>query len=76
MSPATTTRLPEIIKRREQDLLERWIKEQLSAVSPRRELHSESQLREQSREFLGLVAQAAGKVQPHQRRLPRVAGGA
>ena len=61
MSPATTTGLPEIIKRREQDLLERWIKEQLSAVSPRRELLSESQLREQSREFLGLVAQAAGK---------------
>ena len=61
MSPAATTRLPEIIKRREQDLLERWIKEQLSAVSPRRELLSESQLREQSREFLGLVAQAAGK---------------
>ena len=61
MSPATTTRLPEIIKRREQDLLERWIKEQLSAVSPRRELHSESQLREQSREFLDLVAEAAAK---------------
>lgn len=61
MSPAATTRLPEIIKRMEQDLLERWIKEQLSAVSPRRELLSESQLREQSREFLGLVAQAAGK---------------
>jgi rsbT co-antagonist protein RsbR len=61
VSPAATTRLPEIIKRREQDLLERWIKEQLSAVSPRRELLSESQLREQSREFLGLVAQAAGK---------------
>jgi rsbT co-antagonist protein RsbR len=61
VSPAATTRLPEIIKRMEQDLLERWIKEQLSAVSPRRELLSESQLREQSREFLGLVAQAAGK---------------
>ena len=40
MSPVTTTRLPEIIKRREQDLLERWIKEQLSAVSPRCELLS------------------------------------
>ena len=61
MSPAATTRLPEIIKRREQDLLERWTKEQLSAVSSRRELLSESQLREQSREFLALVAQAAGK---------------
>ena len=76
MSPAATTRLPEIIKRREQDLLERWIKEQLSAVSPRRELLSESQLREQSREFLGLVAQAAGKGNLTQSRRPRVAGGA
>jgi len=61
VSPAATTRLPEIIKRRESDLLERWIKEQLGAVTTRRDLVSESQLREQSREFLGLVAQAAGK---------------
>ena len=61
MSPAITTGLPEIIKRREQDLLERWIKVQLNAASPHRELLSESQLREQSREFLGLVAEAAGK---------------
>ena len=61
MSPAATTRLSDIIKRREQDLLERWIKEQLSVVTMRRDLVSESQLREQSREFLGLVTQAAGK---------------
>ena len=62
MSPAATTHLPEILKRREQELLERWTKEQLSAVTHRRDLLSESQLREQSREFLGLVAQAAGKA--------------
>jgi rsbT co-antagonist protein RsbR len=62
VSPATTTRLPEIIQRREQDLLDRWMKEQLSALSLRRDLLSESQLREQSREFLGLVAQAAVKT--------------
>jgi len=62
VSPAATTRLPEIIKRREQDLLERWIKEQLGAVALRRDLLSESELREQSREFLGLVASAAGKA--------------
>ena len=61
MSPAATTRLPEIIKRREQDLLERWVTEQLSAISLRRDLLSEAQLREQSREFLLLLAQAAGK---------------
>jgi rsbT co-antagonist protein RsbR len=62
VSPAATTRLPEIIKRREKDLLERWIKEQLSAVSLRRDLISEPELREQSREFLGLVASTAGKA--------------
>ena len=61
MSPVVTTRLPEIIRRREQEILERWIKEQMSAFSTRRELLSESQLKEQSREFLGLVANAAGK---------------
>jgi rsbT co-antagonist protein RsbR len=62
VSSAATTRLPEILRRREQDILERWMKEQLSAVSSRRDLLSEAHLREQSREFLGLVAQAAGKT--------------
>lgn len=61
MSPAATSRLPEILKRRESDILDRWVKEQMGAVSVRRDLLSESQLREQSREFLGLVAQAAGR---------------
>jgi rsbT co-antagonist protein RsbR len=62
VSPVATARLPEIIKRREQDLLERWMKEQLGAVSLRRDLISESELREQSREFLDLVASATGKA--------------
>jgi rsbT co-antagonist protein RsbR len=61
VSPAATSRLPEIIKRREPEILERWMKEQLGATL-RRDLLSESQLREQSREFLGLMAQAAGKT--------------
>ncbi len=62
MSPAATSRLPEILKRREPDILDRWIREQLGAVSLRRDLLSESQLREQAREFLSLVAQAAVKA--------------
>jgi rsbT co-antagonist protein RsbR len=61
VSPAANTRLPEILKRREADLLDRWIKEQLGAVTMPRDLLPEAQLREQSREFLNLVAQAAGK---------------
>ena len=60
MSPAATTRLPEILKRREADLLDRWVKEQLGAVTLRRDVLSEAQLREESREFLALLTQAAG----------------
>lgn len=61
MSPAATSRLPEILKRREPEILERLVREQMGVANLRRDLLSESQLREQSREFLGLVAQAAGK---------------
>ncbi len=61
MSPAANTRLPEILKRREADLLDRWTKEQLGAVTMRRNLLPEAQVREQSREFLNLLAQAAGQ---------------
>jgi rsbT co-antagonist protein RsbR len=62
VSPAATTRLPEIIKRREQDLLDRWMREQLGAVMLHRGVLSESELREQSREFLDLVASATVKA--------------
>jgi rsbT co-antagonist protein RsbR len=62
VSPAATTRLPEIIKRREQDLLDRWMREQLGAVTLHRGVLSESELREQSREFLDLVASATVKA--------------
>ncbi|HEX2220788.1 MAG TPA: STAS domain-containing protein [Gemmatimonadales bacterium] len=61
MSPAANTRLPEILKRREAELLDRWTKEQLGAPTMRRDLLPEAQVREQSREFLNLLAQAAGK---------------
>ena len=62
MSPAANSRLPEILKRRESDILDQWIREQMGAASLRRDLLSEAQVREQSREFLSLVAQAAGKA--------------
>ena len=62
MSPAATSRLPEILKRREPEILDHWVREQMTAASLRRDLLSEAQLREQSREFLSLVAQAAGKA--------------
>lgn len=62
MSPAANSRLPEILKRREPDILERWVREQMGAASLRRDALSEAQILEQSREFLSLVAQASGKA--------------
>ncbi len=61
MSSAATSRLSEILKRRQSDLLEPWVRQQLGAVDQRRGLLSESELREQSREFLSLLAQATAK---------------
>ena len=61
MSPATSSRLPQVLERREAEILDRWMKEQLAAVSARRDLMSEGQLREQSKEFLGLMKQATSK---------------
>ncbi len=46
------TRLPEILKKHESDLLESWLKEQLGSPTLRLDLMSESELREQSRRFL------------------------
>jgi rsbT co-antagonist protein RsbR len=60
VSPAANSRLPEIIRRRESDILDRWVREQLGAATLRRDLLPESQVREQSREFLSLMARAAG----------------
>jgi len=59
VSPASTSRLPEILARHEGPILERWVEEQLAAIGQRRGLMSDAELREQSREFLGLVRQAA-----------------
>jgi len=61
VSPATSSRLPQVLERREAEILDRWMKEQLAAVSARRDLMSEGQLREQSKEFLGLMKQATSK---------------
>ena len=61
MSPATSSRLPQVLERREAEILDRWMKEQLAAVTARRDLMSEGQLREQSKEFLGLLKQATSR---------------
>ena len=60
MSPAASSRLPDILKRRESDILERWVRQQLGSRGVRGDLLPEGTVREQSREFLSLIAQAAG----------------
>jgi len=55
------SRIPEIIARRESDLLADWMREQLAATTLRNDLMRESELREQSRQFLGLMIRAASQ---------------
>jgi len=49
---STKSNLAELVKRHESDILKDWVKEQLAAVSMRADLMSETELRDQSGEFL------------------------
>ena len=51
-------RLSDILARHETELLSQWIDEQMSASTLRRDLMKESELREQSEQFLSLLRQA------------------
>jgi rsbT co-antagonist protein RsbR len=53
MSQNGQSRIPEIVKKHESDLLTQWMQQQLSAPTLRRDLLKEAELREQSRRFLG-----------------------
>jgi rsbT co-antagonist protein RsbR len=55
------SRIPELIARRESDLLADWMREQLAATTLRSDLMRESELREQSRQFLSLLISAASQ---------------
>ena len=63
MTPSLT-RLPEILRTQQQEILADWIKRQLESVSTRRELMNETELKQQSRDFLdGFVrALASGET--------------
>jgi rsbT co-antagonist protein RsbR len=50
-----------MIARNESDLLADWLREQLAATTLRGDLMKESELREQSRQFLNLVVRAASQ---------------
>jgi len=59
MAARPAPRLPEVIKRHEQDILGEWLQRQLESGSSRRDLISEAELQRQSRDFLGAFVQAA-----------------
>jgi rsbT co-antagonist protein RsbR len=56
---AQTSALAQLFQKHEQQILEAWIKQQLAAASLRADLLKESELREQSREFLKSFIDAA-----------------
>jgi rsbT co-antagonist protein RsbR len=58
MTAASKSRIPEIIKDQETDLLKDWIKQQLSGKTMRSDLMKESELRDQCEQFLRLLRQA------------------
>ncbi|MBX3343031.1 MAG: STAS domain-containing protein [Nitrospira sp.] len=53
------TKLAEIVRNQQETILKDWVDFQLNAITLRRDLMKESELREQSREFLNLFTQAA-----------------
>jgi rsbT co-antagonist protein RsbR len=55
------SRIHEMIAKRESDLLTDWMREQLAATTLRSDLMRESELREQSRQFLNLLVRAASQ---------------
>ena len=59
MSSARNSRIPQLLDRSEKDLLTAWMERQLQSVATRRDLINETELREQSRQFLRLLRGAA-----------------
>ena len=57
MTAATDTLIPRLLEAHERELLDEWIREQLTAFRPGSKI-SESELRSQATEFLGLLQQA------------------
>ena len=59
MTQTTSSRLPEIIKSHEHEILAEWISLQMQNVATRRDLMNEAELQRQSREFLTAFTRAA-----------------
>jgi len=58
MSQKTMMRLATILERHEKDVLNEWVDQQLAAVTRRRDLVNDQELREDSRRFLAIFRQA------------------
>ncbi len=54
-----SSRLPEIVKSRQDSILSEWMRDQLASVESRRDLINQPELERQSREFLDAFVQAA-----------------
>ncbi len=59
MSQKTMMRLATLLERHEKDVLNEWVDQQLAAVTRRRDLVNDQELREDSRRFLAIFRQAA-----------------
>ncbi|MBI3649702.1 MAG: STAS domain-containing protein [Acidobacteria bacterium] len=64
MTAIPISKISEILTAYEKDILEDWVKEQLSAITLRRDLLSEADLRRESLEFLKLLTQALERGNP------------
>jgi rsbT co-antagonist protein RsbR len=58
MPETTNSRLPDIIRAHEQQILADWMSRQMTSIASRRDLINESELRAQSRDFLAAFSRA------------------
>jgi rsbT co-antagonist protein RsbR len=58
MTMSRQGRIAEVLSRHEKPVLEEWLREQLDALTARQDLVSETDLRQQSAEFLGIFTSA------------------
>lgn len=56
--PATKSRVPELLKKNEQDILQQWVSEQFQAAGRQKLLMKEDELKHQCSEFLSELIQA------------------
>jgi rsbT co-antagonist protein RsbR len=59
-----TSKLGEVVRTHESDILQDWVKEQLAASTLPPDLQSEGELREQSRSLLAAIRDALGRNEP------------